>query len=353
MSTTNVITRLTIAIVVLCALLVGLALQLGSEMPDAGIIMFDFSFNAAIDRTIYLVDVDSGTLHNLTLHQKVDGSPVLSPRGGQLAFVSTFTDGAEISLTELFTGVTQHLENTDDAYTVAWSPDGRRIAYNANGEIYVVDIETGVVRNLTDHPATDWYPVWSPDNQQIVFMSERDTGQWQIYTVEVDSRHIQRLTYTEFPCTFPAWSPDGQQIVFELYTNIAVMDADGSNLRQLTDTNYPDAGSWGPSWSPDGDAIIFTSQFGNPPDPIREVYSVNIETGIIRPLTDNPALDGSPMWSPDGRQIAFLSSTDSGAGVYVMESDGRHPRRLVYSNTRVINTLAWWPSTNPYVLSLQ
>jgi len=102
---------------------------------------------------------------------------------------------------------------------------------------------------------------------------------------------------------------------------IYVMNADGSDLRRLTDN---DATDQAPAWSPDGTQIAFVSdRDGN-----REIYVMNADGSEPQRLTDNPAYESHPAWSPDGTQIAFISERDGNREIYILDADGSNVQRL-------------------------
>ena len=91
-----------------------------------------------------------------------------------------------------------------------WSPDGTKIAFsgvlNDNWDIYMINLLTNELRQLTTHPDRDWWPRWSPDGQYIVFTSER-SGNGDIYLVHPESWEEYRLTDNPEADLFPTWEP--------------------------------------------------------------------------------------------------------------------------------------------------
>jgi len=145
----------------------------------------------------------------------------------------------------------------------------------------------------------------------------------------------------------PGWSPDGQRIVFSSDRDgddeIYIADADGSHVQQLTDNDTTD---WWPAWSPDGSQIAWTSYRDGNWDiyvmPAPGQAQVNVDSGNVRRLTDNPAKDWGPVWSPDGTRIAFASERDGNWEIYIINADGSQPQRLTNNEAQDIGP-AWRP----------
>ncbi len=207
-----------------------------------------------------------------------------------------------------------------------WSPDGRQIAFesNRNGpvEIYIMNADGSNVRRLTfsgvagqhgNNPGS-----WHPDGSQIVFQSTRD-GQFEIYKINVDGTGETRLTFHPAEDSLPAWSPDGTRIAFssrrdDSAADIHLMNPDGSNITRIF--GVPGVEDSWPTWSPDGTQIGFHSRRD---DPIgEEIYRMNVDgSNVVRLTFNNPQVptipfDIFPTWSPDGSRIAWTSGRQGG-----------------------------------------
>lgn len=185
---------------------------------------------------------------------------------------------------------------------------------------------TGIAR-LTSTPGYDAEATIGPDGR-IVFTSVRD-GDMEIYSMNADGGDVRRLTHRVGPDGGPFFSRDGKQIVFRGRTldpgpelddyktllgdglwrptllEIFVMNADGSNLRQVTSLG---GASFAPYFTPDGKKVIFASNQHDPRGRDFELWLVNVDgTGLER-VTWNASFDGFPMFSPDGRKLVFASN---------------------------------------------
>jgi eukaryotic-like serine/threonine-protein kinase len=197
---------------------------------------------------------------------------------------------------------------------------------NGSLDIYLLNLATNEVRQLTQHGAQNFGPSWSPDGRKIAFVSDRD-GRLQLYILDVASRISTRLTNHANTDLAPAWSPDGRWIAFRSgrengYGLLLVDPVTGETIRLTEESGYGDE----PAWSPDGRSIAYVSGLGG----AAEIYSIEISSGRLTRLTENQAFDFAPAWSPDGRYIAFMSDRNGSVDIFRMGSDGRNAVRLTY-----------------------
>lgn len=195
-------------------------------------------------------------------------------------------------------------------------------------DIYSANRDGTGVRRLTHYDVYTAEGVMSPDGKRIVFTSLKD-GDLDIYTMNVDGSDVRRLTNTPGYDGGAWWSPDGTQIVYranhptdstelkayrglldqrlvrpskvELY----IMNADGSNQRQVTNLG---GANFGPSWTPDGRRIIFSSNYKNPRSGNFDLYLINPDGSGLEQVTFDESFDGFPMFSPDGKKLVWASN---------------------------------------------
>jgi Tol biopolymer transport system component len=253
-------------------------------------------------------------------------------RNGKIAFTSTRDGNPEIYTMEADGSNVQRLTNNPASdSSPKWSPDGTKIAFlGSNGfqyDIYVMNADGSNQTRLTNNLVIVEPPEWSPDGTRIVFHFQSGVGNSftnEISVVNADGTNLTQLTNSGRNSS-PRWSPDGTRIVFDRFGStfeIYVMNADGSNQTQLTNSGY----AFSPRWSPDSSRITFNSTRNGINN--AEIYSMNADGSNQTRLTNNSSFDASPEWSPDGTRIVFKSVRDNNINIYVMNADGTSQTRL-------------------------
>lgn len=237
----------------------------------------------------------------------------------------------------------------EDKSSPKWSPDGRTIVFERYDDgdywISVVTADGSGQRSLTrGWPPEDANPAWSPDGQKIAFTNVHD-GSVYVMRPDGSGRRVLARRSGAGRAWDVAWSPDGRQIAFVSDDDLWVMQADGRRPRRLVAS--PGQQTYGIAWSPNGRRIAFSVlERGAPrrsPDADSEIFVVNADGSGLRNLSDTDrVLDVEPVWSPDGRAIAFTSDRDGNSEIYVMNSDGSDQRNVSQSPAEDFGA-AWAP----------
>ena len=237
------------------------------------------------------------------------------------------------------TGIEQLTDNDSYESMPVWSPDGTKIAFekyqDGDHAIFVVNADgTGIQQLIATDTIVIEPPAWSPDGTKIAFTSDRD-GRWDIFVVNADGTGIEQLTDNDSYDSDAVWSPDGTKIAFNRGWGIFVMNADGTGIEQLTDPRRPKSHDWDsdPVWSPDGTKIAFEGLRGSTvatwgPYGDTQIFVMNADGTGVKQLTDNEHSSDDPVWSPDGTKIAFNGRPDGRSEIFVMNADGSNVTAL-------------------------
>lgn len=186
-----------------------------------------------------------------------------------------------------------------------WSPDGRRVAFQArtpDGPAIAVINRDGSNRRMLTHGLAAAYPTWSPDGRRIAFMAQVNKV-WQLHVVNADGSDVRQITWATGNAENPRWSPDGTLLAWESDKDsqpgddqIYVVAPDGKGERQITH-GFP--GTVFPTWAPDGRSVLAQRA--------KQVIRIPLNGGEATVISER-ALYGA--MSPDGRHLALIDMTD-------------------------------------------
>ena len=168
---------------------------------------------------------------------------------------------------------------------------------------------------------------------RIVFRSDRDEDQPDLYPMDLDGKILERLTNTAATEFCSSWSPDGRRIVHDVFSSnrgIDIINDDGAWQVSVID-NDADFVYFEASWSPDGSRIAMvkiSNLFES--DEARDIYVMDVDGGNLIQLTDTAnGYEYVPTWSPDGSKIVYdFTPTGANGEIWVMDADGSNKKRL-------------------------
>jgi TolB protein len=225
-------------------------------------------------------------------------SPVWSPDGRRVAYVSFETTRPAIYIQEIASGRREQITNFRGLNGApAWSPDGQKLAMalskDGNPEIYVMNVITRELRRVTNHFMIDHEPSWSVDGTSVYFTSDRG-GRPQIYKVNVASLQVERVTFDGEYNARGRVSPDGKSLV-TVHRNggnymIAALDLKTGRTRVLTETDLDES----PSIAPNGAMLMYATRSGG--KGILGAVSLDARTKVNLPSKQGDVRE--PAWSP-------------------------------------------------------
>jgi Tol biopolymer transport system component len=284
-----------------------------------------------------------------------------TPMGGsaQIAFASMRNGHPQIYLMDLNTKeIKQITDINGGACQPSWSPKGDQLVFTSpcnndkemydNSGLFIINADgTGLV-DLNSPIEGDYDPDWSPDGKKIAMTSLRD-GNRHIYILDLDTREAVGLSGKNSHEFQPNWSPDGQLIAFTTILSgpkeVWTMTADGSDRKVFSRVMKGDC--LDPLWSPDMKSILFTHYAGSDNRAVIKTarwLDGGIERGFKEvPIIDLSATTREPDFSQDGYWIVFVSSKDPGnLDIFLMRANGADFQRLTTDPAKDFDP-AWRP----------
>src|SRR5437870_2160603 len=308
--------------------------------PDGKWIAFSSDRNGNLD--VFIIPSTGGTAKQLTLHSADDVVLGWAPDGRGVLFSSQRGEDfmAQLYLVSVDGGMPWKA-GPDMGSSASFSPDGKRIAYNPKGQVYwrkyyrgayqtdvwIEDISAKKFTQLTDFDRLDSWRMWSRDGA-IYFVSDRDggglTNLWR--TSESGGKAEKVTLFKSGDVRFPSISSDGRTIVFEHDFGIWKLDTASKKVTPIhldinaeTEENDTEMRAFN-SEADDYDLApnsrrIVVSVHG-------EIFTVPVEEGDVRQITDSSARDRAVNYSPDGKWLAFISDRSGREELYVVAIDG-------------------------------
>lgn len=348
--------------------------------PDGRSVVFAVTNNDRPGRPysqVWLLDVATGTSRRLGADGDTASEPRFSPDGRRLAFIGSIAagsglivanaDGSGAQLIAPVEGTNHPLPSSGDR--IAWSPDGTRLAFisatpgpeaDANGDpmvitrylykptaseggtrandnrrlhIFVADVSSREVRQLTDGNYYEHSIDWSPRGDEILFVSNRGPDpdrffNYDVFAAAAATGAIRRITDTKSAEYYPRWSPDGRTIAFSGTrrpltssettmedTHVWVMDRDGSHRREI---GVSDNRQSAPEWSADGRFLYTTIQErGNV-----QLMRLPVDGGAPEHLVTDRGTVGRWALARDGTLAYGFATPESPAELFVRTAAG-------------------------------
>ena len=311
--------------------------------PDGKQIAFASKRNGGYD--LFVMPIEGGLPRQVTFHSGVELLCDWSPDGKRLLFASNREPSLwQMDLYEIpVEGGTTRRITRDGAREGSYSSDGKQVVYvrgfntiyqddytgSANYDVYLVDVEGGKTRRLTDTPGNERWPVLSKDGTTVWFTAE-EKGVANLYSMPAaGGTRTQVTTYSGLDIHRPCFAWDRKRVVFERGGRLAWADVTetGVPLHELALSIQSDvrnsgveartitAGGEQAHLSPDGSTLAFTLR--------GDIWTMASSGGPATRLTTTPVEEAWPRWSPDGKRLAFQAEKGGNSDIYVMDVESK------------------------------
>ena len=231
-----------------------------------------------------------------------------------------------------------------------WSPDGKKILFQRGSfELWTMNADgSGQTFVTSTRPVQMYRPAWTADGRQIVYEAGQ-LGVDEIYVVNVDGSSKTDITNDPADDNTPGTAARGKKVAFSSnrsgHYELYAMTLDGKALKQITDTPAPTDNFW-PDWSPNGTEIVFNVA-ADAACAQNDIAIMHANGGKVMLLTETPSfIEHQPRWSPDGSRIVYFGGVWNGCNptplqVYVMNADGTGAAQLTTVGRN------FWPDWQP------
>lgn len=350
----TLVLRLAVRLVLASGVLLGLVVWAGARLAPSDQLIFLSSPDRAFN--LFLMDVNRSLAYQLSDQPVVDCCLSWSPDGKQIGFMRRLGLNNEVFLMNLETRAVRQITRNSGLVmtTLLWSPDSERFlgvpADASNRAMYLLDSSSGQRENFNRNSAYGLSPQWSPDGQHVAFILSESQGQatvavsrgdnTDIYVADSAGEHLQSVTQPGRTDLAPVWSPDGQQLAFVSIapndTQIYLTDLAAGQPRQIT---HSPGEKWGLVWSPNGESLVFLARRKGEV----ELYRVDFATGIESQLTHNAVWEWRVTWSPDGRYLLYEANPGGHFSLYLVELATLSERELSIRGASTNHWSVWKP----------
>lgn len=334
--------------------------------PDGRFVAYEFTQNGNLD--IYVMPVDGGESVRITKNPAQDRVPQWSYDGCWIAFFSERTEKPEAWMIKITPdgkpGSMPFQYTRGGTLGGNWAKGGKvgYISVVRTENIYIANPDGTEEYQLTEFPAFNKEPRWSPDGE-IAFSSDynQSLNTFRIWTVPSMGGKAKLFTDGEWP---DIWSPDGKLMAFVSNAGspkISIVPVEGGEPKELVaidGINHLD-------WSPDGKRIVFSysitpKEYSNGTEYLRKrlsgISTILVDGGKttkLIPAEKKGVVFWSPSWSPDGKKIAFRTwnqnawekggEKEIGLGIWTIDAEGGEPK-LIANLNRDGYKLCWTPN---------